>query len=227
MRRTTRWVGCFLVLSGFFFIGTGILHAGKDPKGSSSDISQIKEVEVKGFRSAHFGMTESEVRQAIQADFGVSSSDISVQENPTQRTKILSINVNNILPDSGQARVFYVFGYNSKKLIQTNVVWGHLVSKDVNVQGLVNTANQLRNYFLTRGYKKEGMVANYSLNKSVILVFRALDSKNHATELYLINANPEEAEKPEEAKPENVTLRLSYIENPTSPDIYLIKEGDF
>lgn len=227
MRRTTRWAGCFFVMIGFLIIGTGILYAGKDPKGSSSGSNPVREVEIKGFRSAHFGMTEQEVRQAIQRDFNISPSDIVVQENSTQRTKILSINVNNILPDSGQAKVFYVFGYNSKKLIQANVVWGHLVSKDTNVQGLINTANQLRSYFLTRGYKKEGMVVNYSLNKAVILVFRGLDKKEHSTELYLINANPQDSENADEAKPENVTLRLSYIENPTSPDIFQIKEGEF
>jgi hypothetical protein len=54
-------------------------------------------VRVDGFRSAHWGMTEAEVKEAIRHDFAVPLDKIHVEENPSERTKIITATVKDLL----------------------------------------------------------------------------------------------------------------------------------
>src|SRR5690606_32650962 len=64
---------------------------------------------VDGFRSAKFGMTEAEVRDAISTDFGISGDDVIEGENTAERTRLLTVSVPDLLPEGGVAQVAYVF----------------------------------------------------------------------------------------------------------------------
>src|SRR5579863_130277 len=76
---------------------------------------------IDGFRDAHFGMTEVELRRAIQADFPKAA--VAAAINPTEKTTTLSLTAGGLLPDTGPARISYILGYRSKRLIQVNIVW--------------------------------------------------------------------------------------------------------
>src|SRR5580693_1386206 len=80
-------------------------------------------VVIDGFRSAHFGMTEAEVRKAIETDFKLTGSAVRPGDNPVERTHLLSVTVPDLVPDSGKAVIDYVLGYKSHSLIEVNVTW--------------------------------------------------------------------------------------------------------
>src|SRR5207244_3808179 len=78
---------------------------------------------IDGFRQARFGMTEDQLRQAIKKDFPAAAAKLKVSTHPSEKTTVLTVTVADLLPQTGTARVFYVLGYKSKKLIQVNIVW--------------------------------------------------------------------------------------------------------
>ena len=207
----------FLIVGGLF--NTTISLAKTD---SSSGTSQ-KWAVMNGFRSAHFGMSEKDVMKAIKKDFDVSKKKVSRVVHPVEKTITLGISVPKLLPESGPSKIFYVLGYKSKRLIHINVIWGKPVNKKPNAEAIVATANQLRNHFVQKKFQKEGFAVNTKLGEGVILIFQGKDRKGRATRLLL--SNPKSKNK--KSAGENISLTLSYIEKPGSPDVFRIKEGDF
>ena len=178
---------------------------------------------IPGYFSAHFGMSEREVLGAIKNDFGIGKNQVSRKTHPNEQTVTLGVQVDKLLPESGPAKVFYIMGYKSKRLIHINVIWGKPVTKNPNAEAVVATANQLRNHFAQKKYQKEGFALNAQLGEGVILVFQGKDRKGRAAKLLLINPKAEGDTK----AGENIALTLSYIEKPMDPDVFRINEGDF
>ena len=191
--------------------------------------AQKKEVKAKkpwakidGFRSAKFGMRMQKVRKAIYQDFKLQDKKISIVNHPTQQTKSLAITVNNLLPNSGDSRIVYVFGYRSKKLTHVNILTGFPVDKKISAQKVVNSGNFLGNHLFKKRYQKDGFVAHAKLNDGSVLIFRGKDQKGRMVLLRLSNPQPNKNNKDTK-----VTLNLSYIEKPGQPDTFVLKEGDF
>jgi len=206
-----------LMAGGLFFTGTSFA---KSDDGTST--SQ-KWAVVNGFRSANFGMKERDVLKAIKKDFGIGKKQVSRKTHPNEKTVTLGIQVDKLLPESGPAKVFYIMGYKSKRLIHINVIWGKPVTKKPNAEAVVATANQLRNHFAQKKYQKEGFALNAPLGEGVILVFQGKDRKGRAAKILLVNPKAEGDSK----VGGNIALTLSYIEKPMDPDVFRIKEGDF
>ena len=206
-----------LILSGAFFTGTVLAKPDKT-KGTSQ-----KWAVVNGFRSADFGMKERDVIKAIKNDFGIGKKQVSRKVHPNEKTVTLEIEKKNLLPESGTAKIYYILGYKSKRLIHINVIWGKPVTKNPNAESVVATANQLRNHFAQKKYQKEGFALNAQLGEGVILVFQGKDRKGRAARLLLNNPK---AEKDKKAG-KDIVLTLSYIEKPQDPDVFRIKDGDF
>ena len=206
-----------LILSGVFFTGTVLA---KPDEGTG--ISQ-KWAVVNGFRSAKFGMKEKDVIKAIKNDFGIGKNQVSRKVHPNEKTVTLGIKVKKLLPESGTAKVFYILGYKSKRLIHINVIWGKAVTKNPNAESVVATANQLRNHFAQKKYQNKGFALNAQLGEGIILVFQGKDRKGRAARLLLSNPKAEKDKK----TGKNIALTLSYIEKPQDPDVFRIKDGDF
>ncbi|HAK37520.1 MAG TPA: hypothetical protein DCM60_04660, partial [Nitrospina sp.] len=94
---------------------------------------------------------------------------------------------NDLLPDSGKASLFYVFGFNSKRLIQVNVLWGRTTEEKPDPQRVVDTANQLRTHFLNQGFQKKGLAVNSKLPDGSVPAFRGVDAKGRRVILLLVN----------------------------------------
>ena len=182
---------------------------------------------IDGFRQALFGMSEEQVRQAIRKDFPAAAGKISSAVNPSEKTTVLSATVSDLLPNSGNARISYIFGYRSKKLIQVNVVWtseGNAASDET----LVGTANSLRDYFASQNYKPDTAVSNRQLAENTIVVFRASDLQGRMVLLVLSGvAASAHIEAKKEPRPPPLTLELSYIEDAAHPDVFKIGQGQF
>jgi hypothetical protein len=182
---------------------------------------------IEGFRNARFGMSEEQVRQAVRKDFPTAATKLISAVHPSEKTTVLSIGAADLLPNTGNARISYIFGYRSKKLIQTNVVWtsdGSAASDEA----IVATANELRDYFAPQNYKPGSVIANRQLADNTIIVFRGSDLQGRMVLLVLsdvaASASSEEKKRPQ---PPPLTLKLSYILDAAHPDIFWIAKGQF
>jgi hypothetical protein len=179
---------------------------------------------IEGFREAHFGMTEAELRRAIRKDFPQAVGRLRVAIHPTEKTTILSLTASNLLPDTGAARISYILGYKSKRLVQVNILWesdGKSAARD---EAVVATANQLRDYFAAQNFRSDSIVRNQKLADGAILVFRASDAEGSMVALVLSGAA---AAARHGKAPPPLILELSYIKDSAHPDIYQIPKGQF
>jgi hypothetical protein len=215
VKRTLYFLMMSLVVAG------SPLEADAAP-GKKKSASSKNEAVVEGFRSARFGMSEKEVYKAIYKDFRVSKKNVERQIHPVEQTVNLGILLDNLLPQSGPARAYYVFGYKSRRLIQVNIIWGRPVVEKPNAERVVNLANQLRGHFAGQTFRKEGLMVNQSLGEDTILVFRGTDKKGRM--VLLILANPQ---KPGFPANQDIVLKLSYIQQPENPDVFKIGKKEF
>jgi hypothetical protein len=183
---------------------------------------------IDGYRSAHFGMTEAEVKKALKSDLGVSDPVETVNGN--EHTTVLLVTGKTLIPDSPPATVSYIFGASTAKLIQVNVVWGDNGGADVGQ--IVSTTNALTSYFVGRGsYVKDSLLANQKLPDGTILAFRGSDAKGHMVVLHLVPF-PEQSDVKKDGKDKPVEIKkamleLSYIADPAKPDVFHIEKGQF
>ena len=172
---------------------------------------------VEGFRSAKFGMDEAALRKTIAADFGLKDDKLRRDSHPSEKTTVLSIQVNDLLPETGTAIVSYILGYQSKKLTQVNVAWQ---GKDA---ALGSAAVTLRDHFLAQRFPAQASVHDAQLPDGSILAFRGVDEKGRMVMVIYQPAPKAEAGKETPA----ALLRLSYILSPENPDIFRLKAGAF
>jgi hypothetical protein len=184
---------------------------------------------VDGFRSAHFDMTEEEVRRAIIADFKVPPQTILKQMNKVDRTTILSVRVPDLLPESGTAQVNYKLGFKNKKLIQVDVIWAPAIDAKVTPAALTAILINLRQYLQERGFPKEKTVVNATTPQpALLLMFRAEDEMGRVVALLGQFKFDPKAEKDKQLKTdEPQAVILSYVLDPKSPDIFKIEKGKF
>jgi hypothetical protein len=181
--------------------------------------------QVDGFRSAHWGMTDAQVKAAIRQDFNIPPEKVKSEENAAERTTVLLVTVPDVLEGAGLARVSYILGYTSKKLIQVSILWGTAVDPQAPPDKIVTAANQLRELLLNSGYQSNTIIVNARLPDGTILVFQGQDADKHSTVLRLAST-PAQTRGGKEEKP-STALSLSYIVDSQNPDIYRLKKGQF
>ena len=188
--------------------------------------------EVTGFRSAKFGMTEAEVRAAIQKDFSVKPDAIRKTANAIERTAALMVTVPALDPGPGGATVVYILGYQSKKLIQVNVVWARDPKAEKADTGPYIVAGvQLVNYFNEFAWREGRVNLGIPVGPSTLLLFGAEDDKTGAVQVIADGVAIErKAEGRVEAAPQaagQVSLKVSYIAERANPDVFRLERGKF
>lgn len=175
-------------------------------------------------------MTDAQVKAAIHKDFNIPADKAQTEENPSERTTVLSVTVNELLEGAGKARISYILGYSTKKLIQVNIVWGTTIDPQTKPERLVGAANQLRTLFLNSGYDRETVASNVATADGSITVFQGQDLDKRMTLLRLVStpapAPSKQHGKAEPAGP-TVVLFLSYLLDARNPDVYRLKKGLF
>lgn len=201
----------------------------QQPTAQAPNAESADPFQTDGFRSAHWGMTDAQVKAAIRKDFNVPPDKVQTEENASERTAVLTITVGDLLEGAGKARVSYILGYSSKKLIQVNIVWGTAVDPQTKPDRIVAAANQLRALFLSYPYQPDTVASNVPTANGTITVFQGQDAEKHMTLLRLVST-PAPA-PPKNAKSEtpaaNVMLFLSYVMDVRNPDVYRLKKGQF
>lgn len=198
-----------------------------EPEAPAAAAPVAQPLHVEGFRSSHWGMTEAQVKSAIAKDFRIAPDRIKSEENLAERTQVLTVLVPDLLEGAGAARVSYIFGYTTKKLIEVNILWGSAIDPQIAPEKIVAAADQLRRLLVDSGYEPRSIVSNARMNDGEVLVFKGEDADKHTTILRLAAAH--EAPRHGGAKkPTTATaLALSYILDAQNPDIYRLKKGQF
>ena len=226
MRHKTPWLVAAATFLLVMTAGWSVSNSGFSLQGLRTAAAQTT-ASVEGFRSARFGMTEKKVYNALKKDFGIPKGEVTRTQNSIEKTISLIITNDDIIPDSGRAVIAYIFGYESKKLIQINVVWSVDDKKLASAENLVATGNILRNYFVAQGFPEEGLLTNQRLTDGSIVMFRGLDSKGRATVLQLNIEQGVVSEGGTASDAKVTSLNLSYILDPVAPDIFKINAGEF
>jgi hypothetical protein len=182
---------------------------------------------ISGFRTAHFGMDQAAVEAAIAADFHLPASAIKTGLNPVQQTGDIAITVPALAPGAGKARIDYVFGYKSRRLVEINIAWATAVDPANTAPTLLAAAQQLQAYFTTRETFPPGKAAtNLVMADGTILAFRGMDSNGHAVLVAL--SGP--ASKPDANKHVTMVpalLSMVYASDPAHPDVFQLPNGAF
>jgi hypothetical protein len=181
------------------------------------------EFRLTGFRSALFGMTPDQVRQAIRRDFSIPADRIETAENGVERTQILAITVPDLLPGSGPAQVAYVIGFRTRQLVQVTVTFGGAANPQLAPAVAVDLARMLQSHLVSVGYKADTVAVNLAQPDGTVLVFRGDDTQGRRAIAALTGVTAPEGQRP--AGPP--TLQISYIRDPQNPDVFQIRKGDF
>ena len=179
---------------------------------------------VEGFRSAKFGMTEAEVKNAIAADFDIKGNAVRKQPNAGERTKALVVKVPDLLPGGGTAEVSYIFGYHTKKLIQVSVSWSKATDEKMTPEQLFSNSSVLRAHFMSEGFRPETIATNMPISGG-LLMFRGSDAKDHTTMLILQGTFTQGKHNQRVLTP--ASLLLFYVEDAKAPDVYRLPPGSF
>jgi hypothetical protein len=205
--------------------------ANQQPTAQPQTPDAAERAAVTGFRSARWGMTEAQVKASIHKDFNISPDKIQMEENLGERTTVLTITVDELLDSVGKARVSYILGHSTKKLIQVNVVWGTAIDPQVKPERVVAGANQLRTLFLSSGYVPDTVVSNAPAGSGAITVFQGEDADKHMTVLRLVTSPAVSGRQKQQHKGNvpstGIVLLLSYVQDPRNPDVYRLKKGLF
>lgn len=210
-------------LSTSFAAASGLLFSQPSVAQSAGNapVAKKPEASLDGFRSARFGMDEEALRKAVAADFGLKGDKISREVHPSEKTTVLTVAVDNLLPETGTAQVSYILGYQSRKLIQVNVAWLQFPGMNLGAAATI-----LRNHFLGMEFRPDTVAVNAKLPDGSLLAFRGVDIKGRmVTVFYQPIAKPEG--KANQGKTPEGALRLSYVETPDKPDAFVVKPGQF
>jgi hypothetical protein len=209
-----------------------LILAAVSAAGQRAMAQELQKYEVTGFRDARFGMTEAEVRATIIKSFGLKTSDIATATNPVEGTTVLTVKVASLDPAPGAARVAYILGNKSKKLIQVNVVWGEDAAPSAADVGAMMTAgSRLERYFAGFAWKKDAVRAGIPVGENTVVLFAGEDDKKGAVRLiadgvkYQMQREGNQTTSPDPKGPPK--LMLNYIADRDEPDIARIERGKF
>lgn len=190
------------------------------PTGSLPSGSSTEAVHVGGFRSAKWGMTEAALKKAISSEFNIPADALKSIPSPVERTTVVAITVPELLEGAGAARISYILGYASKKLIEVNIEWGTPIDPQAKPEMVLAAANQLRDLFLRSGYAAGTITTSGRGSDGSVIVFSGQDAAQHTTVLRLLQTPGSVKEK----QPPMTALFLAYVMDSRNPDIFRPKK---
>ncbi len=192
------------------------------PSAAATDAGPL----IGGFRNAHFGMTQMQVRAAVIAEFKLPASAITHSLNATQHTEVLTADIPNLIPSGGLARVSYVFGYQTHKLIEVNVLWAKSVDPKATPALLYQNGESLQQYFAGEGFPPQRSTGNIATS-SGLLLFRATDTNANVVLLVLSGKISKDPKATDKSFLDPAALTLVYAMDPQHPDVFHLGKGSF
>jgi hypothetical protein len=180
---------------------------------------------IAGFRRADFGMTQAQVRNMIEDDFHLPASAITEAENVLQHTQVLSVQVPDLVPGGGTAAVSYVFGFQTHRLIEVNILWSAQIDPKITPQTLYQNGESLQQYFAGEGFPPDRSTGNVATANGILL-FRATDPTGNAV-LLILSGTMGKDQKTDKTFLSPTALTLAYAADPLHPDIFQLQKGSF
>ncbi len=181
---------------------------------------------IDGFRNAHFGMSQAQVRNAVIGEFKLPASAITHSVNATQHTEVLTADIPGLIPGGGVARVSYVFGYQTHKLIEVNVLWAKSVDAKATPALLYQNGESLQQYFAGEGFPPQRSTGNIATS-SGLLLFRATDPNANIVLLVLSGKISKDPKSTDKSFLDPTALTLVYAVDPQHPDVFHLGKGSF
>jgi hypothetical protein len=187
--------------------------------------------DIKGFRSAAFGMTPAQVKTAITADFGPAAK-VQQGSNPTDGAQFLLVSVDHLDPGPGPAQIGYVFGAASKTLANVNVVWstgGEATQQQRDA--IAQAGEQLAAYFRSGPAPAKASRGFAAFGANGLVLYAAVDKKNAGVQVmidgvaYKSTGGDKPVASPAPKGP--ATLRVAYALDVDKPDVKTLKPGSF
>lgn len=184
--------------------------------------------EASGYRSAHFGMAEAAVLEAIEADFAIPAESVKRSANGLEKTASLTITVKDLVEHTGRTEIAYIFGYRSKKLIQVNLMW-RVTSKFVGATSRLKwAARVMANRIALWGIRRHEVKPNTKTRDGATLLFRGQRKSGMVALISLKVPGEDKASLSVSlSADEGYWLRVAFIENTGAPDIFKIEPGQF
>ncbi len=193
-----------------------------------SPVAVARAGNITGYRSAVFGMSEAETRAAIAADFGVAANDIPRATHDLQKTTILTIAVNGLVPGSGQAEISYVLGYQDHTLFQVTVLWRARDDSAAALGRLLLAAQSMINRFALLGFPDGHVAPGSVMGDGVKMLFRSQDNHGKLALIGLYSPSASDGSgSAETSGKERPWLRVSFVRDAGAPDIFEIEPGQF
>jgi hypothetical protein len=214
-----------LLVIGLMSAGLGATHAQAASTADPAATAIPAGPRIDGFRDAKFGMTEAQVRSAIATEFKIPASAITETENQLQRTTVLGVQIPELVPQGGTAAVSYVFGYQSHKLMEVNILWSPEIDPNTTPHMLYQNGETLQQYFASENFPADRSTGNIATPNGVLL-FRATDAGGNAV-LLILSGTVTKDQKNNATELNPTTLTLAYAADPLHPDVFQLPKGSF
>jgi hypothetical protein len=225
MNRHLRETSLRILLTAALCCGCGVRHPAHAAASDAPSAGAVAGPAIGGFRNAKFGMTEDQVRSAIETGFNIPASAITQTQNQLQRTTVLGVQIPGLVPQGGTAAVSYVFGYQSHRLIEVNILWSPEIDPNVTPQMLYQDGETLQQYFAGEGFAPNRSTGNIATPYGVLL-FRTTDSTGNAV-LLILSGTVKKAPSGGQSQLTPSTLTLAYSANALRPDVFQLAKGAF
>jgi hypothetical protein len=171
---------------------------------------------IDGFRSATFGMGKEQILRSIIKDFKIPKKNVVRKINSKQKTVSFSILAPDLLHVGGVAKIVYILGYKSKKLMQVNIYWGPEVADNLGGKEILSAAKLLRLHLDKKRYQEKGHIVNAKRNGNTKVIFLGSDEKKRGILIRLLYKKSKNTVD----NKETVRLVVSYMLDPAKPDIF-------
>jgi hypothetical protein len=202
------------------------------PPGASAANALKPLFQVKGFRSAAFGMTHDQVIAAIAADFKIPAAKVQETFSAQDRTTVLAVTVDPLEPGPGPAVVTYMLGASSKTLMRIGVVWTKPGDPSVEERrALASDGVILVDYFRGQAWPAGAVRAAAPIGPNALSLFSAQDAVGGAVAVnmegvgYDEQVNGKTVSSPPPKGP--AVLAVVYAQNAAHPDVYHLPPGAF
>lgn len=229
---TMKFISAAVGIQAALALAPLVAHAG-DGKPETTAVTGDNTYDVRGFRSAEFGMTEDQLRGAIIKDFGVEANKIARIENPKDGTLALAVQVPSLDPGPGPATLTYLLGKTSRTLMHVNVVWlANGVDAARRRNDMIGAAERLKAYFVKKNWRGNVVMADIPIGPNNIVMFLGKDHDGSSVEVRLDGVAFEKQQSGQPnfkspPPPDAVRLKVSYALDPDKPDVAKIAPGRY
>jgi hypothetical protein len=181
-------------------------------------------MQVRGYRSALFGMTEEQVRVAAARDFGVPPGKPAPGPISEEGSRTLVLTVSSLEPVDRTGIVSYVFDKANGRLIAVNLLWSGGETADLaDVKQMVAAASSITAELLGHSWAPLSEVRGVPVDPQTLIVFGATDEAGGGIEVRLQNI-PYQLEGGLSAAPAAAgppIMRLGFVTRARRPDLEL------